>query len=383
LKYTITLRNSSNEDISADVKDAIPDELKYLSNSANKGGDYDSGTRTVCWSDVNVPADGETVLTFQVTAGSVDKKTVVMNIAEVIPDGNTDDAFHLGVTVWVLPGGNGEPPPNETDDLIVRSVEIRPRDSSGEADILTNRDVTVHIDAVDKNDTTDSITKMLVREWQVDPKPWPHWELVQETGWIDFDRNFPLRLGNQDGVHFVSVRVKDNEDCMSRLTRQGFDFASLVRDGAEIPAYGLVPYLAYYPKGTQVTATIDVTEGKAGLFVWKPLNFGEPDHHGDLSFSKTEIKFETATDGVYIFLVFSKEGATYDLEITPAGGRSASADISLAPTPASIQPAGSQASYFMSEPIFRITGLYPAGVDTIPLQPFDVTPALFLPLVSH
>ncbi len=384
LKYTITLHNAGEAAISADVSDAIPDKLVYVDGSANRSGDFDEDKKIVSWSGIEVPANDEVVLTFEVKARDVEQKIVVMNIADITPDGNADDAFSVGVTVWVIPGDGSNPPPHEANgELAVKSVEICKRGTSDAVDVLTAREVTLRIDATDSNGETADLSKMAIREWAINPDPMAHWDLVKESGWIDFDAVHDWRLVDQDGVHFISVRVKDTDDKVSEVTRDSFDFASLIRDGAKTPELGIVPYLVYYTEGTHVTASLNATEGTAGLFVWKPQNFGPPDHFGDLLTAKNEVKFTANADGIYIFLAFSLKGATYDLEISPAGGDSTDGGAAAL---SAMQASGATA-YFTSEPVFSVAGLYPTGADAADPpaidQPAIPLESLFLPVVVH
>jgi uncharacterized repeat protein (TIGR01451 family) len=84
LTFAIHLHNSGDVAASADVSDPVPAALAYVAGSANEGGVYDSGTKTVTWENVNVPAGATVDLSFQVRpAETVETPVVVKNVARI------------------------------------------------------------------------------------------------------------------------------------------------------------------------------------------------------------------------------------------------------------------------------------------------------------
>ncbi|WP_448544554.1 hypothetical protein [Roseiflexus sp.] len=102
LTYIITLRNSGSSPVVARVLDQLPLWMEYV-----RGGEYDDTTRTVSWSNVNVPAGGSTVLSFTVVSN--------LHVLTATPYVNTAVITYGSVTLTrsvrvVLVPPAGEPP---------------------------------------------------------------------------------------------------------------------------------------------------------------------------------------------------------------------------------------------------------------------------------
>jgi hypothetical protein len=73
--------------------------------------------------------------------------------------------------------------------------------------------------------------------------------------------------------------------------------------------------MVYYPAGVEVTARLDVAQGRAGLFAWYLAAYDAP-----IATLSQEVNFITQASGIYLFLVRGAPGTTYSLSIEPAGG---------------------------------------------------------------
>ncbi len=406
--FTITLVNSSTDDVTAKVVDAIPHHLVYVAGSATKDtstGEISFDQDQLTWSGLTVTPDKEVVLTFKVTAGSVDKVTNVMNIAEITPDGSAEDAFDLGVTIFVKPGTRTTPtptptppPPDNSQIPVVTHLEIGPRDSLlKDVDVLTSREVTLHIKALDSEKalTDSAIQKMDIREWQIKEDTTPTWELVKDSGWIDYAANHNWTLGSHNGVHFVVVKVKNSDEKESVVTQYAADFADLVEPGAKVPddfagifgktGFGIVPYLVYYPRGVDVVVTLkpETDDDHVMLIAWFPGYFDKPGKMWDIT--THEVKFTTPASGPYVFIVIGEAGATYDLTFNKLGGRDN--PDGLAPAALSTQAMAPQGlPDLFSEPVFSAAGLYPPDInpnDVTPNPPVDPPIKIFLPILTN
>jgi uncharacterized repeat protein (TIGR01451 family) len=404
--FTITLVNSSTKDVTADVVDTIPHHLVYVADSAKKNtstGSISFDQDQLTWSGLTVTPDTEVILTFKVTAGSVDKVTNVMNIAEITPDGSTADAFDLGVTIFVKPGTGTTPtptppPPDHGQIPVVTHLEIGPQGSSlKDVDVLTSREVTLHIKALDSDKavTDSAIQKMDIREWQIKEDTAPAWELVKDSGWIDYAASHDWTLGSHNGVHFVVVKVKNGDETESVVTQYAADFANLVEPGAKVPddfagifgktGFGIVPYLVYYPRGVDVVVTLkpETDDDHVMLIAWFPGYFDKPGKMWDIT--THEVKFTTPASGPYVFMVIGEAGATYDLTFNKLGGRDN--PDGLAPAALSTQAIAPQGlPGLLSEPVFSAAGLYPPDInpnDVTPNPPADPLITIFLPLLSN
>jgi uncharacterized repeat protein (TIGR01451 family) len=298
LTYTIWLYNSGTAETVAQVTDQLPAEVNYVFGSATPGAVYDEGAGTLSWSDVTVPVRGGVSLSFAVTATAVSTPTIITNTATISADGESFDRY-----AWVLL----VPEPVEYDSVppVVHSLTI------DEWDVLTSPTVTLHISATDNV----GVSWMYLREWQWARTPWPHWEVVQSSGWVPYQANYPWTFGMEGGTHFVGVWVADSALNTSWLDTRGLDFASLLQPGATVPPSGVMPYLVYYEAGVDVTAVLTPTTGDADLCVWYTGDF-----FGPIETSAKVVTFTTQSAGTYLFLVYGQPEATYNLSIEPSGG---------------------------------------------------------------
>lgn len=106
--YTIKLINARPLAATADVSDPLPLEMNYVPGSATGGGVYDTGTRTLSWHNINVPALGHVELTFVATATtSIVSPTQVVNTATISTGSQT---FERRAPVVIVP--HAEVPPH-------------------------------------------------------------------------------------------------------------------------------------------------------------------------------------------------------------------------------------------------------------------------------
>jgi len=298
LTYTIYLHNSGTAVAIARVTDQLPAEVNYVSGSATPDAAYDEGAGTLTWSAVTVPVRSDVSLSFAVTVTAVSTPAVVSNTAIITTGG---DSFERHAWVLLVP----EPVEYDSVLPVVHSLTI------DEQDVLTSPMVTLHISATDNV----GVRWMYLREWQWAVTPRPHWEVVQSSGWVSYQADYPWTLGSESGAHFVGVWVADSALNTSRLDTYGLDFASLLQPGTIVPPLGLVPYLVYYEADVDVTAVLTPTSGDADLHVWYTGNLSEP-----IGVASEVVTFTTQSAGTYLFVVHSPSGATYDLSIEPGGG---------------------------------------------------------------
>ncbi len=357
--YTIRLINSGETDALATVTDPLPPEVDYVTGSASNSGVYDPGTRTLTWDAVSVLGeDGEdddgVALTFAVMATTtITQPTAISNEATISVTGGISFTRHALVELTPNPVEDGIPP-------VVHSVTI------DDQDVLTSPTVTLHISATDNI----SVSQMFIREWQLAPRPFPHWSVAASSGWVPYQADYPWTLTTTTGVHYVGVWVADAAHNISELDRNAIDFASLTLPDATVNDNGYVPYLVYYNAGVTVTAMLTPTSGNADLFVWYPRNFLEPDEISTSSPTATQsISFTTPRAGTYVFLVHGEPAATYDLTIEPGGGPRAIWPMPLdqqASTLSAPQSPATTTSIPTLEPILSQSGLDPLATAPLP-----------------
>lgn len=361
LTYTIRLHNSGTISVTATVTDPIPSEMSYVAGSASDGGIYDADDQTLTWEAVNVPAGESVSLTFAVTPKDVDEATLVVNKATIVSDDRTlKRSFAVVVT------------PESTDDDVkspkVDNVTI------DEKDVLESASVTLHITATDDV----GLNKMYIREWQLMTEPFPHWEVVQSSGWVPYQTDYAWTLNEESGTHYVGVWVNDDAGNKSRMNSSALDYASLILPDETIDKGDLMPYLVHYEAGESVDVELTPSDGDADLYVWYPHSFGQPDQKSTNSDSATDaVSFETPREGTYLFLVYGYTDATYDFSITPGGGPE---PLSLSETSAvsfSGQATTAKSDELIAEPVLSSSGIDPLSSVTTPAGPY----VLYLPLV--
>lgn len=358
LTYTIQVINSDVTSKVVEVVDAIPAQLEFQVGSQSHAGVWDPALKTLTW-NLTVNPQEEVDLTFNVKiAQGVDLSTrvAVTNQALVTFSDPRDPTAEPGIftvkdTIYLVqtPVGDDHVRP------VVDSVKI------GDADVLTNPNVTLHIQA---SDNSGAVAWMWVREWSVKRVSGQDvYSQGRSTGWVPFQAEYPWTLASADGVHFVAVVVADAEYNRSMLSANAIDFASLTKDQASTSGVALVPYLVNYQAGQAVNATLTITSGDADLYVWYPNNFDEPDQQSVNPGTATEaIGFTAPETGAYIILVHAKAATTYHLSLTPAGGPAAAGIVK-----------SEGLSAFTSEPVFSAIGMNPIGViSSITAQPYKV-----------
>jgi uncharacterized repeat protein (TIGR01451 family) len=309
IDYAIRLHNSGTAPASVEVIDQIPAELAYVPGSARPPAQLEAGTRTMTWNGVVVPVGGDTSLTFSASAPGM--VTVPMPVPSTATLSNADETLERTATILL-----------EADvPLTDRAPPTVHRLTVGAQDLLSRREVRLQISASDDV----GVEQMYLREWLWVPKPWPHWQAVQSSGWIPHQAEYNWRLWDENGAHYIGVWVADAAGNRSHLDGLGLDHASLVRPALLGPgqiaaaltglSIGVVPYLAYYGANVEVRANLNATGGEATLYAWYTGAMSQP-----IVAAAQEATFTTRHEGVYLFLVQGQVGATYDLSIEPPGG---------------------------------------------------------------
>ena len=370
LTYSIYLHNSSASDLTATVTDPLPVEVNYVDGSANAGGIYDPDTRTITWTDISVLDDTPVTLTFDVTANALPANSIIHPFVNTAAITTGDITIRRSVQVILLPAPGGDLIPPVVTSFVI-----------GDQDVLTGPDVTLHIQAVDNV----KVAWMDIKEWQLTPLPFPHWQEVKSSGWVPYQEDYAWTLTNQSGTHYMGVWVADAAKNRSRLTGAAVDFASLLLPATHLDAGDKLPYLVYYPAGVEVTASLDVTSGAARLFVWMPGNMFAPDlSSATPATNPQKITFTTKRAGVYMFLVAASQASIFDLSITPGGGPRLPLPTAASPGAATAGvttgPASpAQADDFTYNPILTESGLDPLSTAEEPAGPYYV----YLPVVQH
>jgi len=321
LTYTILLYNSSLEDMIVDVVDTIPEELTY-SGTASPTAVYDAINNTLTWEDIEVPLASQVLLTFDMVApATVSEAIDVTNTATVTTEKNSYD---IEFTVDLLT----EAPLEDVYFPVVNSVVI------DEMDVLIDVDVVLHIDAMDyvAADTPGSLDQMLIKEWELSTDYSEGWVMIHSTGWIPFDSDYDYTLGDQPGIKFVAVWVKDEAGNISHATQEAFDFASYLKPSTELTdRISILPYGVYFDVGESITATlvkdpISDTNSSVGLIVWTPEDYNTPIIVPPGAVEGDPIVYNgVSVGGIYVFGVNYTANSTlvYDLTIDPEGGPSA------------------------------------------------------------
>lgn len=298
--YSIHLINSGTADALTDVTDKLPLGVEYVAASASNGGSYDAGTRMLTWTDVTVPAGDSVVLSFDVTANPVSRPNVVVNKATISTE---SQSFERTVHVLILPEEvSGDVVPPRVDRVRI-----------GDQDVLTDPNVTIHVEASDNV----GVTSMKMQEWVLVEQPYAHWQVVQTSEWMPFQATAPWTLTADSGTHYVGVWVSDDAGNVSLLTQKAIDSASLLLPNTAIAADEKVAYLVHYQAGTDVTVSLSTVSGDADLYVWFPGNYGLPNEASTQEGTALDqVSFTTPTDGMYLIVVHGYLDSVFDLSIT-------------------------------------------------------------------
>ena len=89
LLYKISYQNTNEKTATVEITDAIPEHTTYINGSADNGGSYDAGTKTLTWTIDNVPAGTAGEVTFKVAVDEDASGKKIENTATVKTGNNT------------------------------------------------------------------------------------------------------------------------------------------------------------------------------------------------------------------------------------------------------------------------------------------------------
>jgi len=310
LTYTIHLINSSTITEVVTITDPIPVQLVYIPGTATVNAVYDEATHTLTWKDIFVRIGDEVELSFQVNIYPgyvVEQPEVVTNIASI----TYDEVYMQRKTDVIL-----NPTHVEEDDIQPEITDL----TIGSEDVISDPSVTLFISATDNI----SVDWMYIKEWVLRDLPKPHWEEVQQSGWIPFQTELPWKLTNQSVVHFIGAWVADGNMNRSHNGRAGLDFVSLVIPDTNILTGGMIPYMVFFEKGQNVEIKTLSSNGDVDLYVWRLNEFNEPYRLSTgTGVGEEKISFTAEISRPYLIIVQGMTDATFDLSISPLGGPSA------------------------------------------------------------
>ncbi len=306
LTYTIQIINSGAEAITANVSDLLPAELKFVDGSQSAGGVYDPSAHLLTWRSVQVDPITEVNLTFdvQTVMDSVSAPFDVVNVANITFD-DKELKPEAKITIIATPQRDSVTRPDVTMVVI------------GDRDVIADPNVVLHVTA------SADAKWMFVREYSVRHIfGFPFWGVEHSSGWIPFEADHPWTLGSASGVHYVAVKVANDDLSSSLMSHQAIDFVSLLLPNTTTVKSGLVPYQVYYDAKVDVTIELAPTTGNADLYVWYPGNFATPDQTSLQPGTEVDkVSFNTGDKpGIYTILVHALEPVTFNLTIQPAGG---------------------------------------------------------------
>ncbi len=151
--FTIMLINTGHEAVTATVVDQLPAALTYVDGSAAAGGVFDSGSRTVTWSQVSVPAGGRLPLKLAATAPeTITDCMVAVNDASI--QAGSNKPLHRKASVLLL-----APHPEEQHEFpLAGSFKEASKKQVAPGEILT---YTLHLINSSPADTTASVVDKL------------------------------------------------------------------------------------------------------------------------------------------------------------------------------------------------------------------------------
>ncbi len=372
--FTLMLYNNGTGAASVDVENPIPADLKYVDGSASHGGVYNDSDRTLRWSSIDVGAGEIVRLSYDAEPElPIILPKIVWNSATINTATNT---FVRSTAIVLLPIGG-----LDVSDMfppVVDSFVIDP------GDVLTNRNVTLQIDA--RDDT--SVDSMYFREWHLDTNgSLPRWTLVQSSAWMPFSASHSWELGPQAGVHHIGVWLKDPSGNVSLLTPSAIDRTNLLVSPTAIDQGKVHLYQVNYPAGVDVTADLTTLSGDADLYVWYPGSFGNPDLGSFNDGTEPDsVSFTTSRAGVHVIAVIGFRASSYNLDLTPSPNSAMTttadvqASVAIADNAQQLATKGDKSTPNL-EDLLADSGLDPIANDVAESPPASFNNTVYLPIV--
>jgi hypothetical protein len=261
-----------------------------------------------------------------------------------------------------------------TNNVVTRTITVQPSMADGAAPALQSltvnggaqataeRAVTVTIDV----SGTASMMYLIEREFNAAAGVWIP---VHNTGWIRYERNYPLTLMGASGLHYVQAWVSDE---MGRISSNSGLARINYNAAPEGIARGQVRMFRYpLAAGQTATITLETLRGDADLYVWN-ADGSMADRSTVDSVGVDQVVVAANASGDYQIEVYGYEDSEYRLTVEYGAG---------AQRPGAMRAAAATSKALRSAPVVQPAS-QPAAVVALPGVPMDaetsppVTPPL-------
>ena len=187
------------------------------------------------------------------------------------------------------------------------------------------------------------------------------WIPVQSTGWIRYEREYPLTLMGSSGLRYVQAWVSDEMGSISSksaLARINYNAAP------EVIARGQVRLFRYpLMAGQAATITLETLTGDADLYVWN-TDGSAADRSAADSVGRDQVVVTANVSSDYQVEVYGYEASEYRLNIEYGAGVQRSGVM---------RAAASTTKTLRSAPVVQ-PNQQPAEVVAVPSAPMNVSP---------
>jgi hypothetical protein len=275
-------------------------------------------------------------------ANAADREVTLMAVIEM--DGQNDDLDPTNNavtrTITLLPS---------TPDLDAPQIHaLTINDGAVETD---NALVTVTVDLT----STASMMYLVEREFNAAAGSWIP---VQSTGWIRYEREYPLTLIGSSGLRYVQAWVSDE---MGNISSRSALASINYNASPEVIARGQVRLFRYLlTAGQATTITLETLRGDADLYVWN-VDGSAADRSTVDSVGTDQVVVTANASGDYQIEVYGYEASEYRLNVEYGAGAQRSG---------AMRAAASTTKTLRSAPIVQ-PDRQPADVVALPSAPMN------------
>ncbi len=184
------------------------------------------------------------------------------------------------------------------------------------ADATTSPVVNLDVLAMD-NSGGVGVQWMYFREWEYDPVVM-QWLIVNNSGWLPYADSTTWELAHGTGVKYVGAWFADAANNVSNPVI--LDSINLTAPDGALGETEITQYRQIFDPGHIVTVTLQVTEGDADLYIWRPGSSAIPDYWSNSASTTTEQLIFTAVEGEYLIEVHGYTDSRYTLDISTDEG---------------------------------------------------------------
>jgi uncharacterized repeat protein (TIGR01451 family) len=277
--FTLVARNGGFQEADVTISDALPQGLTPILENLPGGVDYDPATRTLTWpARLMWPGWFERV-SFLARVDEGLGATSLENRAtfhaswpntDLLPDAERrqfEDREQTVVATATLAVDPDLPP---GADVTPPSAFLLPPAKQ----MVDGPEVALEIVAV------PDARWMYLREWTPDPTTGA-WTVAQNSGWLDYSRDYTWTLSSGQGVKYLGVWLADEAGNISTMSEHSLKFVNRNDAGQRLAAGQRIQYRGLLEGGELISGLLKTVSGDPDLYVWDPRNAFWPDRATD------------------------------------------------------------------------------------------------------